>query len=94
MSSEIAKALIRIAPSAQYVIRGSDIEWHSLDIPQPTKQEIELAIEIINSEKYREQRASEYPPIGDQLDDLFHSGMFSDEMRQKLQAVKDKYPKP
>ena len=32
--------------------------------------------------------------FGDQLDDLFKKGMFSDEMSSKLQAVKDSYPKP
>jgi hypothetical protein len=38
-------------------------------------------------------RTQEYPPIGDQLDDLFKQGAFSAEMTAKLQAVKDKYPK-
>ena len=42
---------------------------------------------------YAQLRASEYPPIGDQLDDLFKAGAFSDEMTATLQAVKDKYPK-
>ena len=42
---------------------------------------------------YREKRAAEYPPIGDQLDALFHAGVFPDWMAEKLQAVKDKYPK-
>ncbi len=43
--------------------------------------------------EYQRQRASEYPPIGDQLDALFHAGAFPEEMNAKLQAVKDKYPK-
>jgi hypothetical protein len=38
-------------------------------------------------------RTQEYPPIGDQLDDLFKQGAFSAEMTAKIQAVKDKYPK-
>jgi len=42
---------------------------------------------------YAQLRASEYPPIGDQLDDLFHLGAFSTEMTATIQAVKDKYPK-
>lgn len=42
---------------------------------------------------YRIKRASEYPPIGDQLDALFHAGVFPAEMAAKIQAVKDKYPK-
>ena len=42
---------------------------------------------------YRGERAQEYPDIGDQLDDLFHKGAFSDDMTSKIQEVKDKYPK-
>lgn len=42
---------------------------------------------------YTEARMYEYPPIGDQLDALFHAGLFPPEMAAKLQAVKDKYPK-
>lgn len=43
---------------------------------------------------YRELRAMEYPPIGDQLDALFHAGVFPADMAALIQAVKDKYPKP
>ena len=31
--------------------------------------------------------------MGDQLDDLYKKGAFSDEMAAKIKAVKDKYPK-
>ena len=48
---------------------------------------------LMLSKQYISHRALEYPPIGDQLDDLFHSGAFSEEMRAKIQAIKDKYPK-
>lgn len=48
--------------------------------------------EIAKTE-YRRQRAAEYPPIGDQLDALFHAGVFPAEMAAQIQAVKDKYPK-
>jgi hypothetical protein len=42
---------------------------------------------------YAYQRASEYPSIGDQLDALFHAGVFPSEMATQIQSVKDKYPK-
>lgn len=42
---------------------------------------------------YAEKRRIEYPSIGDQLDSLYHSGVFSDEMTATIKAVKDKYPK-
>lgn len=44
-------------------------------------------------EDARNKRVPEYPSIGDQLDDLFHAGVFSPEMAAKIQAIKDKYPK-
>lgn len=47
----------------------------------------------MNRTAYIENRAKEYPPIGDQLDALFHAGVFPPEMAAMIQAVKDKYPK-
>ena len=44
--------------------------------------------------KYRDERKSEYPNIGDQLDDLYKKGAFSTEMAAKIKAVKDAHPKP
>ncbi len=46
-----------------------------------------------HSTQYQRQRAPEYPSIGDQLDALFHAGVFPPEMAAQIQAVKDKYPK-
>lgn len=46
-----------------------------------------------NKTEYQRQRAPEYPAIGDQLDALFHAGIFPPEMAAKIQAIKDKYPK-
>ena len=42
--------------------------------------------------KYQRDRKAEYPSIGDQLDALFHAGVFPADMAAQLQAVKDKYP--
>ncbi len=42
---------------------------------------------------YADKRREKYPPIGDQLDALFHAGVFPADMAAKIQAVKDKYPK-
>ena len=44
--------------------------------------------------QYRYTRKSQYPDIGDQLDDLYKKGAFSDEMAAKIKAVKDNNPKP
>ena len=40
---------------------------------------------------YTDARAAEYPPIEDQLDKIYHSGI--DAWKADIKAVKDKYPK-
>lgn len=45
------------------------------------------------AQNYRELRAAEYPPVGDQLDALFKAGVFPAEMAGQIMAVKTKYPK-
>jgi len=42
---------------------------------------------------YIRDRGKAYPAIGDQLDALYHAGVFPKEMADKLKAVKDKHPK-
>lgn len=48
---------------------------------------------IVMASDYRALRAAEYPSIGDQLDALYHAGLFPPEMAALLTAVKAKYPK-
>ena len=45
------------------------------------------------SNQYKVKRVAEYPSIGDQLDALFHAGVFPSDMAEQIQAIKDKYPK-
>tara|TARA_B100000519_G_C13874407_1_gene265231 strand:+ start:289 stop:540 length:252 start_codon:yes stop_codon:yes gene_type:complete len=44
--------------------------------------------------RYRFNRRDSYPDIGDQLDALYHAGVFPKEMADKIKAVKDANPKP
>ena len=44
--------------------------------------------------KYKDDRNRGYPEIGDQLDALYHAGVFPKEMEDKIKAVKDANPKP
>lgn len=48
---------------------------------------------ICENNMYKDQRVAEYPAIGDQLDALYHAGVFPADMTATLKAVKDKYPK-
>jgi hypothetical protein len=47
----------------------------------------------VDPNAYKAKRASEYPPIGDQLDALWKGGDAAAEMLARVQAVKAKYPK-
>ena len=57
--------------------------------------EITLNITNINNwvdpNAYVDKRVAEYPPITEQLDDIYHNGL--DEWKKTIKAVKDKYPK-
>tara|TARA_R100001440_G_scaffold71993_1_gene95398 strand:+ start:1974 stop:2318 length:345 start_codon:yes stop_codon:yes gene_type:complete len=57
---------------------------------QVSAKKAELQTAYDNNE-YQRKRASEYPAIVDQLDDIFHNGI--DGWKTTIQAVKDKYPK-
>ena len=93
MEHIISKAIKALYPTAKFNIVGfgyEGVEWLDEAITKPTKEQIDAQIakfEVIAI------RALSYPPIGDQLDALFHAGIFPEEMAAKLQAVKDKYPK-
>jgi hypothetical protein len=63
---------------------------------KPTEEFLESELVRLQAEwdaqDYSRNRQAEYPPIGDQLDALFHAGVFPADMAAQLQAVKDKYP--
>ena len=67
------------------------------DQEKPTQEFLESELARLQSEhdstEYQRLRAPEYPDIGDQLDSLFHAGVFPADMAATLQAVKDKYPR-
>ena len=48
----------------------------------------------VDPDAYKFSRVSEYPEIGDQLDALYHAGVFPEDMAAQIQAVKEEYPKP
>ena len=47
---------------------------------------------LVASEAYKEQRASEYPAIADQLDYIYHNGIDAWKTNM-IDPVKTKYPK-
>ena len=90
-------ALQSLRPGAEWVLRGDELEWLDTNQAQPTESEITAEVTRLQAEydakAYARSRAAEYPAIGDQLDALFHAGVFPADMAAAIQAVKDKYPK-
>jgi hypothetical protein len=69
--------------------------WGQADYDDETKRAEHKATLKLEWEAYQygRDRQKSYPSIGDQLDDLFKKGIFSDEMATKLQTVKSDNPK-
>ena len=90
-------AIQSLRPGAQWALHGETLEWLDTEQSQPTEAEITAEVARLQAEydaqAYARSRASEYPPIGDQLDALWKGGDAAAEMLAKVQAVKSKYPK-
>ena len=86
MSNELKKLVIDVTTGQETLVDLTTEEISQMNIDHNT------FLELRNN--YVNKRLSEYPSIGDQLDDLFKAGLFSEEMSAKIQAIKDKYPKP
>ena len=99
--TNISQALQNLRPGAKWTCRGNTyegLEWVDEIQSKPTEDEIIQEIERLRVEyertQYQRKRVIEYPSITDQLDALFHAGVFPPEMAAQIQAIKDKYPKP
>ena len=104
----ITEAILKINPNAEVSVSGEDINtceitWHEGTTPI-SKADIEAKMNEMANEPeqsaYAEQRRNAYPPIGDQLDMLWHSIDQNPELKQKyfdfyeaIKQVKVKYPK-
>jgi len=91
-----ANALLSLRPGAEWVLRGNDLEWLDQNQTQPTDSEIQAEIARLEGDfaakEYQRQRAAAYPSFADQFDLLYHGGY--EAWKEKIQAVKEKYPKP
>jgi predicted nuclease with TOPRIM domain len=99
---QISTALSILRPDSSWVLCGEElyenIDWKDKTQTKPTEEEVNEKVEELKIERqkteYQRQRKPEYPSITDQLDALFHAGVFPEDMAAKIQEVKDKYPKP
>jgi len=78
-----------ISPNSEPVIVSLSPE--EADAETARKQELTAQANAI---AYKESRISQYPSIGDQLDALYHAGVFPEEMAAQITAVKEANPKP
>ena len=78
------------------ILNGEEVQLTSEEEKIVDAEEIKVQLKAKEylKVKYRDDRKRIYPEIGDQLDDLFKQGAFSEEMTAKLQQVKTDHPKP
>lgn len=71
----------------------TSIVFRNENVSEPSHSDIKAkAQEMAEAKYYADDRVKEYPPVGEQLDDIFHNGI--DSWKTNIQAIKDKYPKP
>ena len=90
------KAIKLIAGDCTYDSQGTTIlVWKSPDLEQPSQSDIDAKIVELEAEydaqEYARNRATAYPAIGDQLDEIYHNGI--DSWKAVIKVTKDKYPK-
>ncbi|MDC0403239.1 hypothetical protein OAM14_03720 [Candidatus Pelagibacter sp.] len=93
----IRKSILKINSNAEFTFQAEDIntiEWLNGTTPIP-KSDIENKMAELktayDNAEYQRNRASEYPSIADQLDDIYHNGI--DAWKATIKTTKDKYPK-
>ncbi len=93
--TNILKAILAIDSNAKCSVYNEDInsiKWTSTPIP---KADIEAKMLELQAEydanQYQRDRATAYPSIQEQLDDLYHKGI--DGWKARIKAIKDANPK-
>ena len=92
-------AIRNLYPQVKVIRYGTGKAYEDDGVTEVVYDESAVSVEMerlqaeYDAQDYARKRAEEYPAIGDQLDALFHAGVFPAEMAAELQAVKDKYPK-
>ena len=96
MRDYYAAAIDALVPNNQTFIENSKVTWIVKPENIPTDEEIIRKItelqyidEVTND--YKEKRSLEYPPMEDQLDKIYHSGVNA--WKADIKSIKDKYPK-
>jgi hypothetical protein len=87
-------AINSLLPNAQFSHNGDGIIWED-ERKQPTESEIQAEVIRLqaeyNAQEYARNRATEYPALAEQLDEIYHNGIAS--WKAVIKVTKDKYPK-
>ena len=92
-------AIQSLVPGAEVSVGLYDqkIEWHKPETAPVTLEQIQAEQQRLQQaydwNEYQRSRAREYPTIQEQLDALYHAGVFPSAMAARIRAVKEKYPR-
>jgi hypothetical protein len=92
-------AIQSLVPGAEVSVGTFDqkIEWHKPEVAPVTLEQIQAEQQrlqqVYDWNEYQRDRAREYPTIQEQLDALYHAGVFPPVMAARIRAVKEKYPR-
>ena len=92
-------AIQSLVPGAEVSmgIYDQEIVWHKPETAPVTLEQIlqeqQRLQQAYDWQEYQRNRAREYPSIQEQLDALYHAGVFPAEMAARIRAVKAKYPR-
>ena len=92
-------AIQSLVPGAEVSVGMYDqtITWHKPETAPVTLEQIleeqQRLQQAYDWDEYKRNRAREYPSIQEQLDALYHAGVFPAEMAARIREVKAKYPR-
>ena len=94
------QAIQSLVPGAEVsvALSSGEVMWIKPSYAPVTDEEILAEQRRLQNQfayqEYQRNRANEYPSIEEQLDALYHAGVFPTEMAERIRAVKAKYPRP
>ena len=95
--TDIIKAIKAINSNAEVNVNAEDFEqitWLNGTTPISKSDIIAEQVELqtaYDAKQYQRDRATAYPSMADQLDDIYHNGI--DAWKATIKTIKDKYPK-
>ena len=88
-----ANSIIRLSDDVNIPVDSGNMDYQQFvdDIFEKGTGIVEGA-DYVGVTTYTEARREEYPPLEEQLDKIYHSGI--DAWKADIKVIKDKYPKP